>query len=111
MFFILINLYINIRIYLVDAKLFVREGNSSFAIFGRIGYFENDTLDIRIYGIGRKGCTLVEGCSGAAKGSDTPYMDSNAHGSIAYIVPHIYYTGTARSLHIKGIGISLLHIP
>jgi hypothetical protein len=111
MFFILINLYINIRIYLVDAKFFVREGNSSFAIFGRNGYSENNALDIRIYGIGRKRCTRVEGCSSAAKGSDTPYMDSGAHGSIAYIIPHIYGAGTARSLHTKGIGISLLHIP
>jgi hypothetical protein len=103
MFFILINLYINIRIYLVDAKFLVRERNSSFAIFGRIGYFENDALDIRIYGIGRKRCTRVEGCSSAAKGPDTPYMDSHAHGSIAYTVPRIYYTGTARSLHNRKI--------
>jgi hypothetical protein len=103
MFFILINLYINIRIYLVDAKFFVKERNSSFAIFGRNWYSENDALDIRIYGIGREGCTLVEGCSSATKGSDTPYMDSNAHGSIACIIPRIYYTGTARSLHDRKI--------
>jgi hypothetical protein len=103
MFFVLINLYINIRIYLVDAKFFVKERNSSFAIFGRNGYFENDALDIRIYGIGRKRYTRVEGCASAAKGPDTPYMDSNAHGSIACIIPHIYYTGTARSLHNRKI--------
>jgi hypothetical protein len=103
MFFILINLYINIRIYLVDAKFFVKKRNLSFAIFGRIGYFENDALDIRIYGIGRKRCTRVKVCSSAAEGPDTPYMDSNAHGSIAYIIPHIYYTGTARSLHNRKI--------
>ena len=103
MFFVLINLYINIRIYLVDAKFFIRERNSSFAIFGRIGYFENDALDIRIYGIGRKRCTRVEECSSAIKGPDTPYMDSHAHGSIAYTVPRIYGTGTARSLHGRKI--------
>ena len=68
-------------------------------------------VDIRIYGIGRKRCTRVEGCASAAEGPDTAYMDSNAHGSIAYIVPHIYDMGTARSLHTKGIRISLLHIP
>jgi hypothetical protein len=103
MFFVLINLYINIRIYLVDAKFFVREGNLSFAIFGRNGYSENDALDIRIYGIGREGCVRVEGCSSAAEVSDTPYMDSNAYGSILHVVPYIYGTGTARSLHNRKI--------
>ena len=65
-----------------------------------MGYFEINVLDIRIYGIGRKRCTRVEGCSSAIEGPDTPYVDSGAHGSIAYIVPHIYDTGTARSLQI-----------
>lgn len=41
MFFVLINLYINIRIYLVDAKFFVKRRDLLFAIFGRNGYFEN----------------------------------------------------------------------
>ena len=103
MFFILINLYINIRIYLVDAKLFVKREIQLLRIFGRIGYFENDALDIRIYGIGRKRYTRVKVCSSAIKGPDTPYMDSHAHGSIAYMVPRIYGTGTARSLHTRKI--------
>lgn len=68
-------------------------------------------VDIRIYEIGREGCVRVEGCSSATKVSDMPYMDSNAYGSIAHVVPYIYGTGTARSLHIKGIGIDNLQIP
>ena len=68
-------------------------------------------VDICIYEIGRKRCTRVKGCSSAIEVSDMPYMDRNAYGSITHVVPYIYYTGTARSLHIKGIGIDGLHIP
>lgn len=61
MFFVLINLYINIRIYLVDAKFFVKRRNSLFAIFGRNGYSE---IDIWIYGYtgsGVKGVRVLKG--------------------------------------------------
>ena len=53
--------YINIRIYLVDAKLFVKREIQPLWIFGRMGYFE---IDIWIYGYtgsGAKGVFELKG--------------------------------------------------